>query len=157
MSKNLKGGHPVDEFVHKHFTPVGEKTKAKRWNMRCNYCPADAVKLIVHRDSRCLAHLAKTGDGFCSHAPADVKEEARRRLMVKGGIEVAEPPSDCDDNEAEIIVGEISKKGKVSETGSVVTKRGLDAFLDRAMTEAEKDQANVRMLRCPGVVILIST
>ena len=33
MSKNLKGGHPVDEFVHKHFTPVGEKTKAKRWNI----------------------------------------------------------------------------------------------------------------------------
>ena len=47
MSK--KGGHPVDEFVHKHFTPVGEKTKAKatkRWNMHCNYCPTDAVKLI---------------------------------------------------------------------------------------------------------------
>ena len=77
--------------------------------------------------------------------------------MVKGGIEVAEPSSDCDDNEAEIIVGEISKKAKVSETGTVVTKRGLDAFLDRAMTEAEKDQANVRMLRCPGVVTLIST
>ena len=57
--------------------------------MRCNYCPADAVKLIVHRDSRCLAHLAKTGDGFCSHAPAEVKEDAQRRLMVKGGIEVA--------------------------------------------------------------------
>ncbi|KAF9471658.1 hypothetical protein BDN70DRAFT_998543 [Pholiota conissans] len=41
MSKN-KGGQPVDEFVHLHFTPVGEKTASRRWNMRCNYCPGDA-------------------------------------------------------------------------------------------------------------------
>ena len=27
MSK--KGGHPVDEFVHTHFTPIGEKTASK--------------------------------------------------------------------------------------------------------------------------------
>jgi hypothetical protein len=148
MSK--KGGHPVDEFVHEHFTPVGTRTKAKRWNMHCKYCPATA-QLIVHRDSRCLQHLAKTGEGFCSHAPAEVKEEARRRLMVKGGMEITEPSSDCDNNDAEIIVGSIaetSKKAKVLEKDAIVTKRGLDAFLERVMTEAEKDQANVRMLRC---------
>ena len=40
------------------------------------------------------------------------------------------------------------KKAKVSEKDAVVTKRGLDAFLEWVMTEAEKDQANVHMLRC---------
>jgi hypothetical protein len=153
MSK--KEGHPVDEFVHAHFTPVGDKSKSKRWNMRCNYCPVDIAKLIVHHDSRCLLHLAKTGDGFCAHAPAEVREEARRRLMVKGGIEIAEPVSnDC----AELIVGEItvtSKKAKVSDTNVVVTKRGLDSFVERALTNAEIDQANIRMLRCCDLSILL--
>jgi hypothetical protein len=83
MSK--KGGHPVDEFVHTHFTSIGEKTATKRWNMQCNYCSAETVKLIVHWDSRCLSHLAKTEDGFCAHAPPEVQKEARQRLMTKGG------------------------------------------------------------------------
>ena len=74
MSK--KGGHPVDEFVHTHFTPIGNKMASKQWNMQCNYCPAETVKLIIHQDSRCLVHLAKTGDGFCVKAPLEVQEEA---------------------------------------------------------------------------------
>ena len=92
MSK--KGGHPVDEFVHTHFTPISEKTASKRWNMQCNYCPAKTVKLIVHWDSRCLSHLAKTGDRFCAHAPPEVREEAQQRLMTKGGFKITEPDSD---------------------------------------------------------------
>jgi len=146
-----KGGHPVDEFVFEHFMTVGERTKSKQWNMHCKYCLAD-TQTIVHRDSHCLQHLAKTGDGYCFHAPKEVKEEAWRKLMMKGGIEIPEPPSDCDDDTAEIIVGEIaagtSKKAKVSDKDAVVTKRGLDWFLEQAMMEAEKDQANVQMLRC---------
>ena len=140
MSK--KGGHPVDEFVHTHFTPIGEKTTSKRWNMQCNYCPAETVKLIIHRDSRCLAHLAKTGDGFCAKAPLEVREEARRRLMTKGGLEIAEPDSD-DQTEPDIVeeIVAISKKAKVSDKNTVVTKRSLDSFLEWVMTESEKDQA----------------
>jgi len=64
-----KGGQAVDEFVHQNFTPVGEKTKGRRWNMRCNYCP-DSAPLIVHRDSRCLLHLSGVD---CKNAPGDVK------------------------------------------------------------------------------------
>ena len=70
---------------------------------------------------------------------------------MKGGMKITEPSSDCDNNDAEIIVGSIaetSKKAKVLEKDAVVTKWGLDAFLEQVMTEAEKDQANVRMLRC---------
>ncbi|KAF8154041.1 hypothetical protein B0H34DRAFT_676906 [Crassisporium funariophilum] len=123
MSK--KGGHPVDEFVFKHFTAVGEKTKAKQWNMRWKYCAMNS-KIIVHCDSRCLQHLAETGDGACSHAPKEVREEAQRRFMVKGGIEIPEPPSDHGgDNDTEIIVGE----ARTSNDG------------------AEKNIANVCMLR----------
>jgi hypothetical protein len=81
MAKN-KGGHPVDEFVHAHFTTVGEKTASKKWNMHSKYCLADTVKTIVHRDSRCLMHLAKTGEGFRSHAPAEVQASILRSLGV---------------------------------------------------------------------------
>ena len=146
MSK--KGGHPVDKFVHTHFKPIGGKTASKRWNMQCNYCPTETVKLIVHRDSCCLAHLAKTGDGFCANAPPEVREEARRRLMAKGGLEIAEPDSDNHTEPDIVEVAATSKKAKVSDKNAVVTKRGLDSFLERGMTESEKDQANVRMLRC---------
>jgi hypothetical protein len=65
--------------------------------------------------------------------------------MAKGGFEIAEPVSDVE------IVGETvastSKKAKLPDGEAVSTKRGLDAFLERAMTNAEKDQSNVRMLR----------
>jgi hypothetical protein len=141
-----KGGHPVDEFVHSHFTTVGEKTASKRWNMRCKYCP-NTANLIMHRDSRCLTHLAKTGEGFCLNAPPEVRAEARQRLMAKGGLEIPESTSDVEISEVGTS-STASKKAKVSETGVLITKRGIDAFLERAMTEHEKDIANVRMMRC---------
>ena len=82
--------------------------------MQCNYCPAETVKLIVHQDSCCLSHLAKTGDGFCAHAPPEVQEEARQRLMTKGGFEITEPDSDnhMDDIGVEETVAATSKKEK---------------------------------------------
>ena len=141
----------MDEFVHTHFTPIGGKTASKRWNMQCNYCPTETVKLIIHRYSRCLTHLSKTGDGFCAHAPTEVREEARRRLMAKGGLEIAEPDSDNNVELGPVVeenVAATSKKAKVSDKEAVITKRGLDSFLERSMTESEKDQANIRMLRC---------
>jgi hypothetical protein len=150
MAKN-KGGHPVDEFVHAHFTIVGEKTLSKRWNMQCKYCPADTVKTIVHRDSRCLMHLAKTGEGFCSHAPEEVREEARRKLMVKGGLGIADPDSDVEIQVVGTTTALTSKKAKTSDGEAVVTKRSLDTFLERAMTNGEKDQSNVRMLRYAAI------
>jgi hypothetical protein len=110
MSTN-KGGHPVDEFVYSHFTTVGEKTASKRWNMRCKYCP-NTAKLIMHRDSRCLTHLAKTGEGFCSNAPPEVRAEARRRLMAKGGLEIPESTSDVEISEVGSSVQYGIKKGK---------------------------------------------
>ena len=65
----------MDEFVHKHFSPVGAKMTSKRWNMQVATTArlTDTVKLIVHCE------------GFCSHAPAEVQEEARRQLMAQGG------------------------------------------------------------------------
>ena len=78
---HLKCLKKVDILLMNLFTlilhPSVKKTASKRWNMQCNYCPAETVKLIVHQDSRCLSHLAKTGDGFCAHAPPEVREEAR--------------------------------------------------------------------------------
>jgi hypothetical protein len=62
MSKN-KGGHPVDDFVHKHFTFIGGKMASKQWNMCCNYCPANTTQLIVHPDSRCTHTLQKLEKG----------------------------------------------------------------------------------------------
>jgi hypothetical protein len=69
--------------------------------------------------------------------------------MMKGGIEIAKPSSEIKVE----IMGETaestSKRAKVSDTGgAVATKWGLVAFLEWAMMNAEKDQANVHMLRC---------
>ena len=84
MAKN-KG---VDEFVHRHFTPVGPKNDFNKVeHAKLQLLPR---RHIVHRDSRCVSHIAKTGEGFCSHAHAELQGEARRRLMAKGDL-----PRDC--------------------------------------------------------------
>lgn len=70
--------------------------------------------------------------------------------MTKGDFEITEPDSDnhMDDIGVEETVAATSKKAKVSDKNAVVTKQGLDSYLERGMTESEKDQANVWMLRC---------
>lgn len=121
MSKN-KGGHAADSFVFEHFTPVGERTQARRWNMRCNYCP-DSAAIIIHRDSHCVRHLSTAGskDG-CPNAPADVRAEARARLMKKGGMEIpAEVDSDIEIIEQEPPAPGSSKKAKTSADTSAST------------------------------------
>jgi len=135
-----KGGQKADPFVFTHFSAVGKRdAKTKRWSVQCKYCTAPP---IVHRDSHCLSHLGK--EGVCPNAPANVKIEARRLLMKKGGIEIAEPDSDGETMSlvnAEYVAGSstnpTAKKVKVMELGDRVLvsgKRTLDAYLDRTMT-----------------------
>jgi len=153
------GGHPVDAFVHEHFTKVGPKTASKRWNMCCNYCPATSP-IIVHWDVRCLQHLSKPN--LCPNAPADVKMIAIQRLMAKGGIEILEPDSDEEVDLVNTAAGSsqaatavASKKAKVSsDGGAVTTKRTLDAYLERPMTEDEINKSNVRLLRCVKLYLI---
>ncbi|KAF8162668.1 hypothetical protein B0H34DRAFT_624996, partial [Crassisporium funariophilum] len=111
----------------------------------CNSCLAP---LIVHQDSCCITHLAKTDNDGCTNAPADVKFEAQRRLIEKGGIEIPNPGSDAEEIiEIPSTNGPASKKAKSSQGSMVETKQSLDAYLDRAMTKDEQDKANIRMLR----------
>ncbi|KIK00941.1 hypothetical protein K443DRAFT_36346, partial [Laccaria amethystina LaAM-08-1] len=115
--------------------------------MTCKYCPASEATPIVHRDVRCLSHLAKTdGQGNCKHVPPEVRREARRLLMLKAGIEKV-GVSD-EDGEVEIVEeSSVGKKQKGTSGSAVAVKRPIDAFLDRAMTEVETDKANIWMLR----------
>ena len=149
-----KGGQKADPFVFAHFSAVGERdAKTKRWSVQCKYCTAP---LIVHRDSCCLSHLGK--EGVCPNAPANVKIEAQRLLMKKGGVEIAELDSDGETMSlvnAEYVAGSstntMAKKAKVMESGDRVLvsgKRTLDAYLDRTMTVDEENKSNVRLLRC---------
>jgi hypothetical protein len=86
--------------------------------------------------------------------PQQMFEEARRRLMAKGGLpEIADPDSDVE-IVAETTASSTSKKAKTSDGKAVAIKRGLDAFLERTMTSGEKDQSNVRMLRYVATLFL---
>ena len=142
---NNKGGHLPDAFVSRHFTKAGERSaKTRRWHMRCNYCPATAP-LIEHRDVRCIKHLSDANR--CPNVPENERREARLLLMRKGGIEVIQ----VSDNEETPGAGPAQKKAR-GPTGQVVVTKigktsGLDAFLDRAMSPDEVDQANIRLLR----------
>ena len=141
-SKTNKGGHPLDAFVAEHFTKTGKRhPKTRRWHMLCNYCPPERPP-IEHRDARCIQHISKPQS--CPNVPEDIRLEARRLLMQKGGIELTE----VSDEENMSASDRTQKKAK-GPSGQVITvKKGrMDAFLDRAMSVEEIDKANIRMLR----------
>lgn len=150
-----KGGRALDDFIYEHYSTVGERTPAKRWNMRCNYCP-ESAKTILHRDQRCLTHLSKPGsDGSCPNAPADVRSQARSKLMAKGGIEIPQIDSDIEIIDVDTAVSEAgpssSKRTKISKaqdsSQATSAKRDLNSYLDRSMTTGEIDKANINLLR----------
>jgi hypothetical protein len=116
--------------------------------MRCNYCPSSSP-LIEHRDLHRVKHLSKHES--CPNAPEDVRKDAQRFLMQKGGI-TASQISDTSDGErsSPINVDEIkepaNKKQKSSKSQTIATKRTMDAFVDRNMTAEETDKSNIRLL-----------
>jgi len=87
---------------------------------------------------------------------------AIQRLMAKGGIEILEPDSDEEVDLVNTAAGSsqaatavASKKAKVSlDGGAVTTKRTLDAYLERPMTEDEINKSNVRLLRCVKLYLI---
>jgi hypothetical protein len=141
-SKMKRGGHPLDAFVAEHFTKIGEwHPKTKRWHMQCNYCPSERPP-IEHRDTRCMQHISNPQN--CPNVPEDIRLEARRLLMQKGGIEVVEPSDDENMSASDRAQKKVKGPG-----GQVIAmkKGGMDAFLDRVMSVEEINKANVQMLR----------
>jgi len=150
---STESGKPPDEFIYEHSTKKEQIVKSKRWKIECNYCPGLVV--IKHRDSRCLNHMINN----CKNVPADVKREARTRLMKRGGIEIK---IDGSDEEMEVDGAEVAsnatmdleslnKRQKFSKSASpavsISSKRNLKAFLDHAMSDAEQDKSNLKMMR----------
>jgi hypothetical protein len=116
-----KGGHPVDEFVYSHFTTVGEKTwkKQPRNNGICNANTARTLQNSSCTEIHAASHiLPKQEKVFAQmhYAPPEVRAEAQRRLMAKGGLEIPESTSDVEISEVGTS-STASKKAKVSETG----------------------------------------
>ena len=133
------GGRPHNEFVFEHYNKMGVRNpKTKHWQVECHYCPDK--KIIEHRDMNCLQHLANPQ--LCPNAPADVRKEARRLIMVKGGIETI-VVSDGEEDTS----GPVVQKNAKGSKGQVVATRTVEAFLDRAMSTEEVDKANIHMLR----------
>lgn len=156
MSNLRKGGKPANKFILKHFK-FETKTQSRRWMVRCKHCPADS-KLIEHRDVRCLKHLIDVQ--ACPNVPPVDRAEGQRNLMRKGGVNIADPNTD-EEEDTSLVNSEhgstfttategssVSKRAKISEAGvGTAMKRNLDSFLDRAMSEKELDRANLRLLR----------
>ncbi len=152
---STKSGKPPDKFIYEHFTKKEQVVKSKRWKVECKYCPGSVI--VEHRDSRCLNHMINN----CKNVPADAKREARIRLMKRAGIEIK--IGNGSDKEMQVDNAGISdvasnataessnKRQRFSKSASpavsVTGKRNLDAFLDRAMSDAEQDKSNLKMMR----------
>ncbi|KAF9521621.1 hypothetical protein CPB83DRAFT_743688, partial [Crepidotus variabilis] len=151
MTSQKSGGRHPEPFIFEHFTKVGAmNSSTKKWNVRCNYCPPNAL-LILHRDNRCLNHLTDK----CANVPKVVKEAAQLKVMQKGGLEIVIPGSDDEiesvpDSDAGSTSTQASKRTKFSKSASPSVgagKRTLETFLERSLTKEEENRSNVHMLR----------
>jgi hypothetical protein len=74
------GGRPLDNFIVNNFEktrPEHEDGKTYRWYMKCRHCSTE----ILHRDSRCLNHLAHGNE--CKSASPEVRGQALKKLSDK--------------------------------------------------------------------------
>lgn len=147
----------IEAFIKKHFVRKEKLAgSSNRWKYECVYCPQDRKEAMVHRDGRLLQHSFRD----CEHCPPGVKNEAGVLLMSRAGAGKLETlPSMA----ASSTSGSSSPADEnISESGSRQPKRpradtaqsSVAAFLDRPMTPAETEKANLSLLRC---VVLFRT
>ncbi|EIN03307.1 hypothetical protein PUNSTDRAFT_36634, partial [Punctularia strigosozonata HHB-11173 SS5] len=105
----------------------------------CEYC--DDPQDIENRDKRPVIHLSKAG--LCPNAPDKVRAEALRILMKRAGME-EHPVLGTGSVDSPV---DVDSQVQVSGKKRKVDSGAMDQFVDRAMTQAEEDEANLRFLR----------
>lgn len=131
-------GHPVADFVSKHFTH-SEKVKNKSgWSFfTCRFCPGSAIE---HYEGRLAHHIIDPSS--CPNATEEAWTAAQASLISWGFIDQTltlldlnhQPSNTNQDSEAMGI-----KKRKSDST--------LHTFMDRKMTEAQERTANVLLFQ----------
>ncbi|KAI0747746.1 hypothetical protein C8Q80DRAFT_1353696 [Daedaleopsis nitida] len=157
--KNTSGSRQLDPFVDAHFKIASERhPTTRRYHMQCKHCPPGSP-LIEHRDKRCIQHLSKYE--LCPDAPPAVRKEALIRLVsgsnapvivtdaqLTGGSENNDLSSEAGSS-VQLAINVDSNEGNTQKTKKQKksAQLNLNAFVDRVMTDAEKEDADLLFLR----------
>lgn len=159
--KAIPGGRQLDPFVEAHFKIASERhPTTRRYQMQCKHCPPGSP-LLEHHDKRCIQHLSKYE--LCPDAPSAVRKEALIRLASgsNGPVTVTNVQlagmSPLENNDLPLEAGSsvqlainIDSNGGDTQKMKKQKKSGqlnLNAFVDRVMTDAEKEEADLLFLR----------
>ena len=121
----MVGGRSIDALFDANFTRLDKiPNKSNRYKFECNHC----TTVIENRDNALAVHLGDPRK--CPQAPADVRTEALMLLQKKG---LTLPTGN-----AQLAV----KKRKRDATDGP-----LDGYVDHPLTEAQRHQADIYLLR----------
>ncbi|KAG8914030.1 hypothetical protein FRC02_005142 [Tulasnella sp. 418] len=143
-------GRKENFFISKHFTKrVPQGGSSQRWFYSCDKCQTapsfdDTTKLLLHRDNNLLNHLIHK----CPKTTPDLKAKALAELSRKSGIPQDEPvlSTFMDSASSSSKLGTQTITSKKRKTGSETQQR-IGSFLEKPMTEDEKQKADVQFLR----------
>ena len=114
-------------YVSKHFVFVEKvPNNSNRSLYKCKHCE----EVLQHRDNKLLNHLKDPKQ--CPEASKEDRNEALKALMLKGGL-----------------APETATPGAILEAGGSKKRKGgtLDGYVDHPMSEAQKNDADVKLLR----------
>ncbi|KAL7281205.1 hypothetical protein ACG7TL_004513 [Trametes sanguinea] len=145
------GGRPLDTFVEAHFVKASERDpKTRRYKMKCKYCP-DGSPVIEHRDRRCVIHISKAD--LCPRAPEAIRKEALILLMENAGIEArveVEPSDVAGSSQDDPVLIDVENGDSAPKKRKLVlhgTTQTISGYLDRPVSEKEKEKADMYLLR----------
>ncbi|KAJ7666863.1 hypothetical protein DFH06DRAFT_984298, partial [Mycena polygramma] len=143
-------GLPSD-FTTNHFTRLEKKAgKSNRWFWKCKGCgddPNSAGFRIEGRDNKLATHISDPRQ--CPHASSASRAEALRLMASKKPLVVAEGSTSDDmviDVDA-ITSPEPSAASVPNKKRKANTQGTLNGYIDQAMTETQKNNADRKFLR----------
>lgn len=136
----MAGGRSASKFVTKHFTFVRRMDNRSQRNIyHCNYC-GDGGPQIENRDNRLAKHLIDPQS--CPTATPQSRNEARQFMASQAPVaelQVSSTGNSDNTTTPPSAVGQAVPRKKRVTT--------LDGYVDHPLTEAQQQQANVKLLR----------
>ncbi|KAF8590935.1 hypothetical protein K439DRAFT_1611589 [Ramaria rubella] len=147
MAKKSKGGQPLNQLIEANFCKHSQlNNKLKQWLWQCCHCPKDA-KPIEHHKKNLLRHL--TNPKACLNALVDIVAEAHRCMMTKGKVSAAritfkESTVGSSSSATSVIVINGDKEPDSKKRRQTLT---LNKYVEQALTESEKSEADVALVQ----------
>ncbi|KAF8199410.1 hypothetical protein K438DRAFT_1583395, partial [Mycena galopus ATCC 62051] len=149
MSEALGAGRRAPSLHTNNFTRLDKvSNKGGRYNWKCKHCPNDSAA-IEGRDNALAQHLADSRK--CPHAPAGVRNEALRFMADKKKTDSTGHPAASSSNGAgsDIVIVDVDAEPEPepSRKKRRAIHGPLASFLDQAMTTAQQNSADRKLLR----------